>query len=77
MLFVTLFSEMFASTANLLIVIADRISRVLKTFGAAETVAIDIYQRHFTESGILVFFSNLYYMALWKGVLSYCVISQC
>ena len=77
MLFVTLFSEIFFSTANLLIVIADRISRMLKTFGAAQFVVLDIYQRHFTESGILVFFSNLYYMALWKGVLSYCVISQC
>ena len=44
MLFVTLFSEFFfsfsRSTANHLTVIADRIARVLKTFGATRAVVL-------------------------------------
>ena len=56
----------FRYIANLLTVVADIIARVLKTSGATQSL---IYQRFFTESGTLVFFTNLGYMALWKGVL--------
>ena len=57
------------STAKHLAIVSYRIARVLKNSGATDVVAL-IYQSFFTVSLILVLFTNLDYMALWKGVLS-------
>ena len=47
------------SNANLLTVFSDRIARVLTSFGATQKVVFDI-----SKTGILVFFTNLSYVAL-------------
>ena len=66
MLFVTLFLEFFASlfrsTDERLTVTSDRINKVLKTCGATQIVVLE-KSKVFTESGILVFFTNLGYIA--------------
>ena len=67
MIFVTLFSGIFVYTCRytvtLLTVVADRISRVLKTSGASQTVVLDIIKA-FTKSEILVSVTILGYMTL-------------
>ena len=64
MLFVTLFS-----TANLLTVIADRISKVLKTSGATQAVVLQI-----SKTSYRVWHTGLLYKFSLHGVIKNCFI---